>query len=224
MVKRDRTIFGGRADKKKKLKRNEPELARKLGRAGIVARQPLTWAAVTALMAGLGGPKGRRAARRAGACYVVGAAVGNLPKPLFGRPQPRQRRAKKPQVARGSFPSGHNAAEVAYVFGAAQEAPAAFVPLAALALVGHWSLVRAGKHFVSDTLVGGTMGLAVAAVAAKVWPPSTPSVPRFLIGGTSSMSTCLVRSRSKTNRVRQPEGPTGNPDESHNVQPMPDVP
>ena len=76
MVKRDRTIFGGRADKKKKLKRNEPELARKLGRAGIVARQPLTWAAVTVLMAGLGGPKGRRAARRAGACYVVGAAVG----------------------------------------------------------------------------------------------------------------------------------------------------
>lgn len=179
MVKRDRTIFGGRADKKKKLKRNEPELARKLGRAGIVARQPLTWAAVTALMAGLGGPKGRRAARRAGVCYLVGAAVGNLPKPLFGRPQPRQRRAKKPQVARGSFPSGHNAAEVAYVFGASQEAPAAFVPLAALALVSHWSLVRAGKHFVSDTLVGGTMGLAVAAVAAKVWPPSTPSVPRF---------------------------------------------
>jgi hypothetical protein len=38
------------------------------------------------------------------------------------------------------------------------------------------------------------------------------------------MSTCLVSSRSKTNRVRRPEGPTENAEESHKMQTMPDVP
>ncbi len=174
-MKRNKTLFGGRADKKKKIKRKEPKLARMLGRVGLLTRQPFFWAGVTAVLAAVGGPRGQRAARRGVICYLVGSAVGNLPKPLFGRPQPRHRKAKKPQVLRGSFPSGHNAAEVAYVFGASQEAPVAFIPLGTLALVGHWSLVRAGKHFVSDTLVGGVMGLAVAAVAAKVWPVSTTS-------------------------------------------------
>lgn len=171
-MKRNKTLFGGRADKKKKLKRKEPKFARMLGRVGLLTRQPLVWAGVTAVLAAVGGPRGQRAARRGAICYLVGAALGNLPKPLFGRPQPRHRRAKKPQVFRGSFPSGHNTAEVAYVFGASQEAPAAFIPLGTLAVLAHWSLVRAGKHFVSDTLVGGAMGLAVAAVAAKVWPIS----------------------------------------------------
>ncbi|MDQ4148803.1 MAG: phosphatase PAP2 family protein [Actinomycetota bacterium] len=141
-----------------------------------MTRQPAVWAGVTAVLAALGGQKGRRAALRGSTCYLIGAAVGNLPKPLFGRPQPRQRRAKKPQVVRGSFPSGHNAAEVAYVFGAAQEAPSAFVPLSAMALVGHWSLLRAGKHYLSDTIVGGFMGLGVVAAVAKAWRPRRPMI------------------------------------------------
>ncbi len=183
-MKRDRRPFGGTSQRKTKPKRYEPRFARKLGRIGIVTRQPLFWTAVTALMAALG-PKGQRAASRASICYLVGAAVGNLPKPLFGRPQPRHRKVKKPEIARGSFPSGHNAAEVAYVFGAAQEAPAAFIPLSAAALVGHWSLVRAGKHYVSDTLVGGMLGLGVAAMAARVSPPSRPLPLPFPLGGRS---------------------------------------
>ncbi len=182
-MKRNKTLFGGRADKKKKPKRKEPKFARMLGRVGLVTRQPLVWAGVTGVLAAVGGPRGQRAARRGAICYLMGAAVGNLPKPLFGRPQPHHRKAKKPQVFRGSFPSGHNAAEVAYVFGASQEAPAAFIPLGTLAVLAHWSLVRAGKHFVSDTLVGGMMGLAVVTVAAKVWPISTP-LPGFLGRGS----------------------------------------
>ncbi len=38
------------------------------------------------------------------------------------------------------------------------------------------------------------------------------------------MSTCLGEQQIKTNRVRRPEGHTGNPEESHKMQPMPDVP
>ena len=176
MSKFEKTPFGGKSPKKKKLKRSEPEVARKIGRAGIVARQPLVWLTTTGLLATVAGPKGRRAAQRGLVCYLLGALAGNLPKPLFGRPQPRQRRAKKPHVLRGSFPSGHNAAEVAYVFGASQEAPLVFIPLSAMALVGHWSVIRAGKHYVSDALVGGIIGLAVVAGVTKAWPPPRPTI------------------------------------------------
>ena len=146
-----------------------------LGRLGAITRQPLFWGLTTAAMAAAGGAKGRRAALRGSVCYLAGAVVGNVPKPVFGRAQPRFRRTKKPQIARGSFPSGHAAAEVAYVFGVAQEAPLSFLPLGAAALVGLMSLVKEGKHYVSDTLVGGTMGLVVALIAFKAWRPSRPA-------------------------------------------------
>lgn len=137
---------------------------------GGITRQPLLWALVSAGMATVGGSEGRKAALRGTGCYLVGAAVGNLPKPVFGRPQPRHRRARKPQVIRGSFPSGHACAEVAFVFGAAQEMPKSFLPFATMAMLGHLSLIRRGKHYLSDTLVGGVMGLAIAAYAARRWP------------------------------------------------------
>ena len=142
-----------------------------LGRLGVVAKSPLLWLIVTVGMTTAGGSRVRQAALRGYTCYLASGAVGNLLKPLFGRAQPRHRWARKPQVIRGAFPSGHAAAEVAYVFGASLEAPAVFVPLGTMALLAHLSLVKAGKHYISDTVVGGIMGLAVVALAAKVWPP-----------------------------------------------------
>ena len=142
-------------------------------RIGVITRQPLLWILATAVMVAKGGERGRRAALRGSVCYLLGLAAGNLPKPLFGRAQPRHSRPRKPQVIRGSFPSGHNAAEVAYVFGASLEAPIVFLPLGTMALLGHLSLVKAGKHYVSDTIVGGVIGLAVAALTAKAWAPQT---------------------------------------------------
>jgi membrane-associated phospholipid phosphatase len=187
LAKFDKSVFGGKSDKKRKLKRHEPKIARQLGRVGVVTRQPLVWLVTTALLATVGGPKGQRAALRGYGCYLLGAVVGNLPKPLFGRPQPRHRRAKRPHVMRGSFPSGHNAAEVAYVFGASQEAPQVFIPLATMALVGHWSLLRAGKHYLSDSIVGGTIGLVVVAIVAKAWPPPRPTIVTLTHLGCGAM-------------------------------------
>jgi membrane-associated phospholipid phosphatase len=142
-----------------------------LDRVGVVTRRPLVWILVTAVMAAAGGSRGRRAALRGYMCYLLGGVAGNLPKPLFGRAQPRHLWPRKPQVIRGAFPSGHAAAEVAYVFGASLEAPIAFLPLGTMALLAHLSLVKAGKHYISDTLVGGMIGLAVVALTARVWPP-----------------------------------------------------
>jgi membrane-associated phospholipid phosphatase len=128
---------------------------RMLARPGVITRSPLFWVLATAVMAVAGGSRGRRAALRGSMCYLLGGGIGNLPKPLFGRAQPRHRRPRKPQVVRGAFPSGHAAAEVGYVFGASLEAPVAFLPLGTMALLAHLSLVKDGKHYVSDTLVGG---------------------------------------------------------------------
>lgn len=144
---------------------------RTLGRLGVIMRQPLLWILVTGVMAATGGLRGKQAALRGSVCYLLGLGAGNLLKPLFGRAQPRHSRPRKPQVARGAFPSGHAAAEVAYVFGASQEAPAAFLPLGAMALLAHLSLIKDGKHYISDTLMGGIIGLTVVALTAKAWSP-----------------------------------------------------
>jgi undecaprenyl-diphosphatase len=147
---------------------------KKFDRLGVITRRPLLWILVTAVMAATGGPRGKQAALRGYVCYLLGGVAGNLPKPLFGRAQPRHRRPRKPQVIRGSFPSGHAVAEVAYVFGASLEAPIVFVPLGTMALLTHLSLIKAGKHYISDTLVGGTIGLAVVVLTATRSPTPDP--------------------------------------------------
>lgn len=162
------------AGKRIKPKKREPGFARSLGRVGVITRNPALWAGCSAAMVASGNARLAQAAGRASACYLTGAVVGNLPKPLFYRPQPRFRRSKKPEIARGSFPSGHGAAEVGYVFGAALVVPVLLAPLGTAALLAHWSLVRAGKHYVSDLLVGGTIGLGIALLSARVWPVATP--------------------------------------------------
>ncbi|MGI8425508.1 MAG: phosphatase PAP2 family protein [Actinomycetota bacterium] len=165
--------------KKKRLKGDEPPIGRLLGRIGMVTRQPLFWASVTIPLANADGPQGPRAARRGVVGYLIAAALGNGLKPVFGRPQPRHRRAKKPQIIFGAFPSGHSAAETAYVLGASQEMPKAFLPLGTAAMLGHWALVRARKHYDSDVIAGAAIGAGVALGMAKLWPAARATVGPF---------------------------------------------
>jgi membrane-associated phospholipid phosphatase len=67
----------------------------------------------------------------------------------------------------------------------AQELPLLAIPLAAAATAAHWSLIRSDKHHVSDVLAGGAIGLGVAYLMHKLWPPDTsPSVrwPQAAVG------------------------------------------
>ncbi|MCA1706922.1 MAG: phosphatase PAP2 family protein [Actinobacteria bacterium] len=66
-----------------------------------------------------------------------------------------------------SFPSGHTASDSAFVFSVAKELPRLAVPLAVAATASHWSLIRSEKHHVSD----GVIGLGVAYIVWKAWPP-----------------------------------------------------
>lgn len=142
-------------------------LVRTLDRWGAVAKHPPVWAVMAAGLSACG-DCGRRAARRGAACYLTGTVVGNGLKLLFKRPQPRHRFARRPYVSRSAFPSGHGAAEVAFAFAAAREAPVLILPIGALALLAHWALVRESKHYISDMLAGGIIGLAIVAAAAKL--------------------------------------------------------
>ena len=146
------------------------------GRAGDIVQHPPVWAAVAGVLA-LFGPKGRRAALRAGTCYLA-AAAAHLPiKAVVGRSHPRGAALHTAGPFSSSFPSGHAAADLAFAFGASQEIPLLFLPLSGATMAVHWSLVRKRAHYPSDVLVGGALGIVVALAAWKLWPPGGPAAP-----------------------------------------------
>lgn len=148
-------------------------------RTADVLRQPIVWAVMAGGLA-LSGPDGRRAAVRGTICSMT-ASVIHLPiKRVFRRPRPLGAGARSVGPLTSSFPSGHTATDLSFVFGAAQELPAAMIPLSIATLGSHWSLLRARKHYPSDIVAGGAIALAVNAAAWKIRPPrsrrtSTPS-------------------------------------------------
>jgi undecaprenyl-diphosphatase len=143
------------------------------GRVGDVAQQPPVWGALAGVLAVGGGPRGRRAAGRGAVCYGVAAIVANLViKPLVGRSRPPRSGAGRLGPVTSSFPSGHTATDVAFSLGVAQEIPLLLIPLTVATVAAHWSMVRSRGHYPSDVLGGGVVGIVVAAVAWKIWPPS----------------------------------------------------
>jgi membrane-associated phospholipid phosphatase len=140
-----------------------------LGRAGDVIQRPPSWAGVAAALAATG-PTGRRAALRGGVCYLS-AAAAHLPiKLAVGRRHPRGASLLQLGPFTSSFPSGHAAADLAFVFGAAQELTKAFVPLSAASLAVHLTLIRKRAHYPSDVLLGGVLGIAVSLAVRRIWP------------------------------------------------------
>lgn len=139
-------------------------------RAGDVLRRPPVWALVAGAMA-LTGPRGRRAALRGASCSAA-ASVIHLPlKRVVRRPRPLGAGARSVGPLTSSFPSGHTASDLSFLFGAAQELPAALVPLSLATLGSHWSLLRTRQHYPSDIVAGGAVALAVSAGAWKIRPP-----------------------------------------------------
>lgn len=146
-------------------------LVRGLDRAGAITKRPPIWALVAAALAGLGGRRGRDAALRGGVAYGVAALLANVVlKPAFRRSRPAGSDQARVGPLTSSFPSGHAATDLAFVFGVSQRVPALFLPLATSTFAAHWSLVRTRAHRVSDILAGGAVGIAVAVVVGALWP------------------------------------------------------
>ncbi len=146
-------------------------MASMLDRAGHIVQQPPVWLAVAAALAAVSGARGRRAALRGGVCYGTTAVVANLVvKPVVRRERPPEAGRGRIGPLTSSFPSGHAATDVAFVFGAAQELPVLFLPLGAMAVAAHWSLVRTRGHYASDVFFGGLLGIGVVLAIRKAWP------------------------------------------------------
>ncbi len=140
-------------------------------RAGDSMRQPRTWAGITAVLV-LSGPRARRAAARGALCAGTSSTIHLLVKPLFRRRRPWRAQLLHVGPVTTSFPSGHTATDLGFMFGAAQELPWLLAPLSFVTLGSHWSLLRGREHYPSDVVAGGAIAFVVAAAAWKLRPPA----------------------------------------------------
>ena len=125
------------------------------------------WLGIAALLALLGGARGRRAARRGVWSIALAATVANGPAKLLVRRR-RPVRASLPALIRvprsTSFPSGHSASAFAFATGVCSEIPALAPVLVPLAAAVAYSRVYTGVHYPSDVVVGAAIGIASGAV------------------------------------------------------------
>ena len=141
------------------------------GRVGDVASKPLTCAGIAAVVA-LTGRRGRRAVARGLVCSATASLIHLPIKHVVRRSRPRGARSiGGPGPLTTSFPSGHTASDLAFLFGASQELPLLLVPGVVATACSHWSLIRTRKHYPSDVIGGGAIAVLVTAAAWKLHPP-----------------------------------------------------
>ena len=128
-----------------------------------------------ALLALIGGPRGRRAAVAGLVSVSATSAVVNLAvKPLGRRRRPDRSAGAVPEQRHvpmptsRSFPSGHSAAAVAFASGASYVLPAAGLPLHVLAALVAYSRIHTGVHYPGDVVAGALIGSAVADAVTPV--------------------------------------------------------
>jgi membrane-associated phospholipid phosphatase len=143
-----------------------PVLDRQLVGLSNAANYSRLWLGSAAVMALVGGDRGRRAACQGVLAIALTSAVANLVlKPLANRRQPARsddhpvaasRRVRRPVST--SFPSGHAASAFAFASAVGQAAPSVRVPLHVAAAAVAYSRVHAGVHYPSDVAVGAAVG------------------------------------------------------------------
>ena len=150
-----------------------PELdgpARRLSNAANYSR---LWLGVGAVIAVVGGRRGRRAAVEGVLAIGVTSATVNLGmKPLAQRRRPDRaghagfaaRRVAMPESA--SFPSGHAASAFAFAYAVGRHLPVLAVPIRLLAGGVAYSRVHTGVHYPGDVVIGSIVGAGTAATVA----------------------------------------------------------
>ncbi len=139
------------------------------------ANHSLLWLALAAGLGALDGDAG--AAPVCGGVLAIGATSA-ITSGVLKRALPRHRPpleafpfvGLRVRPVSSSMPSGHAASAAAFATAAAIEAPILAVPLGALAATVAYSRVYNGVHYPGDVLLGGAIGVAVAAATVKVWP------------------------------------------------------
>jgi membrane-associated phospholipid phosphatase len=124
------------------------------------------WLLTAAVLAVVGGGRGRRAALQGVLAIGLASAVANVGvKPLAGRRRPersderpisRSRQVRRPVST--SFPSGHAASAFAFASATGQAAPVTWIPLHLAAGLVAYSRVHTGMHYPSDVATGAVLG------------------------------------------------------------------
>lgn len=133
------------------------------------------WIATAALLATVGGRRGRNAALAGVAAIAVTSFVVNQPmkragarrrpdRPAMGVPAPRW----VPMPTSTSFPSGHSASAAAFAAAVGQIVPELRIPLRVAAAVVALSRVYTGVHYPGDVLVGAATGAVVGRSAGRL--------------------------------------------------------
>ena len=157
-----------------------------LRRLSNSANRSILWFAIAALVALLGGRRGRRAALRGVISIALTSTLVNLPlKYLARRDRPPMRRGDRPLPVSlpgsFSFPSGHSASAFAFAAGVALEEPRLLGPILPLAGGVAYSRVHLRVHYPLDVLagvmIGTTMGLAsepIVRIVREWWDAIAP--------------------------------------------------
>src|SRR6202521_6171196 len=161
---------------------------RGLERLSSSADRSVLWFAIAALIAILGGRRGRHSAFRGVLSIAITSPLVNLPlKSLARRRRPTMRRGDRPLSVSlpgsFSFPSGHSASAFAFATGGALEEPRLLGPILPLAAGVAYSRVHLRVHYPLDVLAGITIGTAMGLASeplmrtARQWWDATVPVP-----------------------------------------------
>lgn len=151
-----------------------PTLDAGLRRLSRAADKSKLWFATAAVIAAVGGPRGRRAAvTGVAAIGLTSAAVNIGVKPLARRHRPDRteaefvsRHVRMPHST--SFPSGHSASAFAFAEAVSSVLPLTGIPLRLTAAAVAYSRVHTGVHYPGDVLIGSLIGMTGGELVGQV--------------------------------------------------------
>jgi undecaprenyl-diphosphatase len=150
-----------------------PRLDNVFRRLSWAADRSKLWIATAAVLATVGGERGRRAALHGLASVGVTSAVVNLLLKRLARRRRPDRATQRVPVTRHvtmpvttSFPSGHAASASAFATGVATVSPEAGILVSAVAALVAYSRVHTGVHYPADVIAGTVTGASLAQFTA----------------------------------------------------------
>jgi undecaprenyl-diphosphatase len=161
----DRAVYRAVADTP------SPVLDGPVRRLSTAANYSRLWLGLAAVIAVLGGRRGRRAAMEGVLAIGATSAAVNLGiKPIARRRRPDRaspydaRFVSMPEST--SFPSGHAASAFAFGYAVGRHLPGLAVPIRLLAGGVAYSRVHTGVHYPGDVAIGSVVGAGTAAMVA----------------------------------------------------------
>lgn len=163
----DRAVYAAIADVP------TPTLDAPIRRLSDAANYSRLWLGIAAVLAAVGGARGRRAAASGLISIGITSAVVNLGiKPVARRRRPDRAGEEVPEARQvhmpssTSFPSGHSASAFAFASTVNDEFPGLAAPLLFLAGGVAYSRVHTGVHYPGDAIIGSLIGASVGGVVA----------------------------------------------------------